>query len=275
MDTSPCPACPAGPINSQPDTVAHTEWHGDEPNHAPCVSAGLWCQPLLPWVEFSKEPGGCYWRETDRGTGRVMKDAKRVSWMGEWWWEREWHMAPLTALFSTTLSFFYVPTCQSFSFLDFCSLSVLNVSLSLPFIIQYDWSVFFIQVKILLSKPGVGNFGFGWLIMPKVMVHFLDFFLWENVWQARTQSFSWNCVLCWVGGAQLLVGGWGEVTWSQKGVVWRCLWLLCGLNDLFLDTFHGLECLCVHSDVEHVQSSLPPMFVDLICMLTLKPNIQR
>lgn len=63
-------------------------------------------------------------------------------------------------------SFFYVSTCQSFLFFLYlifpfliCSLSVLNVSLSLPFIIQYDWSVFFIQVKILLSKPGVGNFG--------------------------------------------------------------------------------------------------------------------
>lgn len=40
MDTSLCPACPAGPINSQPDTVAHTEWHGDEPNHAPACLQG-------------------------------------------------------------------------------------------------------------------------------------------------------------------------------------------------------------------------------------------
>lgn len=37
-DTPLCPARPEGPVSSQPDAVAHTEWHTDEPNHAPpCV----------------------------------------------------------------------------------------------------------------------------------------------------------------------------------------------------------------------------------------------
>lgn len=93
-----CPCCPKRPVISQPDTVAHTGWHTDEPNHAQGCDANRFCREL----NSVRSREAVIEKRQSRGTDRVMKDAKRVGWMGEAMMRGErrvWHMAPISALY--------------------------------------------------------------------------------------------------------------------------------------------------------------------------------
>lgn len=155
-DTPLCPARPEGPVSSQPDAVAHTEWHTDEPNHAPpCVCRAV----MLTTSALSQNHRGArrLSLKRDRQRYRQGDERRKAGELDRWVvmmsrGEREWHTAPISAFFfsSTTLSPSFI--CLPVRFIFFphlfflfliCTLSVLlTVSLSLPFIIQCDSSVF-------------------------------------------------------------------------------------------------------------------------------------
>lgn len=151
------------------------------------MSAGPWCSTLLPWVEFSKWLGRCYWRETGRCTDGMMKDKAglvdgRVMMRGERG-NGTWH-----------ISLFYLHTCRGFlpylfSLLLICSLSIfLTVSLSLSSCSMTNLLPVFRLRYIFL-----------WNCL--CLVHFLDFSV--KTWLVRAHlSFTWNCTSMWWVGPQ-------------------------------------------------------------------------
>lgn len=94
--------------------------------HVSYVYAGLWAVVTpIALSSLTEEPADCFWRETERGTDGVIKDARRFCSMADERGENGKHMAPITAVFLATfprpLSRFF--TCISPVAWFICSLS--------------------------------------------------------------------------------------------------------------------------------------------------------
>lgn len=128
LDTSLCPACTKRPINSQPVTVAHTGRHTDEPKHAQGRGANRSC---LESTSASSREAVVEERQTAAQTGWWKTQSGLAGWVSDdEKGPREWHMAPITALFSICLICQPPPPSHSCS-LPFSFAHCLSSSLSL------------------------------------------------------------------------------------------------------------------------------------------------